>query len=532
MNLFARSKLPVASALPVMPGFMTPRLSHDKKWKRRGIYVLLGFLCFFYSFFIILVPMQLKVPLMAPLIVMLLLVIWALPVRDYFPSKITHFLFWAYTITLLLWPNYLAIALPGLPWITAARLFAAPLVIYILVYASTSLPFKEIMKSRLQAVKPLWVLITIFALIQVVSIVAASQPFLVINRVFNNQVMWTGMFFATVWVMRDVKSLERWIIAYAVMTFILGMMAVWEAQLGQVIWANSVPSIFAIDDPSVERILQGSYRLTGQYRVQTTATTPLSFAEMMVLCVPFLFYLMQKYPKPSVILGCLVVDGLIIYGLIQADARLGFVGLIIGHVLYFLFYALDKRRQDRNSLMGAGLVVSIPVFMVLVTLAVLFIGRLRVRVLGGGQHESSNDARIEQMNIAFEKIWASPIFGFGSGEGGPRIGFMNGEGVVTIDSYYLMVMMDYGFVGFLVFYGMLIYSIYVCAKIAMTAKGADTRRMAAVIAIFISEFLVIKSVLAQEANHPLAFMMLGAVATVAYSARTQTADDRQVRPIA
>lgn len=520
--MFARPKpasVPALTVANVMAGFKIPRLPREKKWKRRGLYTLLAFICFFYSFFVILVPRPVMIPLLFPFLFLIFFIVWALPVGTRAPGKAANRLFWCYTVTLLLWPNYLAIALPGLPWITAARLFAAPLVLLLLVHLSTSQPFKDAMRARLATVKPLWIMVTIFAVVQTISIVMSPEPLMTVNRVFNNQVVWTGMFFAAVWALRDPKSLERWIIAYVVMAFILGVMAIREAQVEHVLWAQSIPSFLKVDDEVVTRILAGSRRLTGQYRTVTTATTPLSFAELMALAVPFLLYTMHKYPRLPVILGCLAVDGLILNSLILTDARLGFVGFILGHFLYLLYYSIDRWKNRPDSIMGAALVVAFPVFIALGVLVVLFVGRVRVRVIGGGQHTYSNQARIDQTNGAFEKIWASPVFGFGSGEGAQRLGFANGEGTITIDSYFLMVLMDYGFVGFFVFYGMLTYAIVVCGKLAVKAPQADTRRLAAVIAIFMAEFLVIKSVLAQEANHPLAFILLGAVATIAYSSR-------------
>ena len=43
-----------------------PRLPHERKWKRRGLYTLLAFICFFYSFFVILVPRPVMIPLLFP----------------------------------------------------------------------------------------------------------------------------------------------------------------------------------------------------------------------------------------------------------------------------------------------------------------------------------------------------------------------------------------------------------------------------------------------------------------------------------
>jgi hypothetical protein len=522
MSIFSRQRpatVPAISAAPVMAGFAVPRLPHERKWKRRGLYALLAFLCFVYSFFVILLPRPLMVPMLFPFLFLIFFIVWALPVGQRHPGKAAERLFWCYTVTLLLWPNYLAVALPGLPWITAARLFAAPLALFLLVYASTSQPFRDIMRARLATVKPLWIMVTIFAVIQVVSVVMSPQPFMTLNRVFNNEVTWTGMFFAAVWVLRNPRSLERWIIAYVLMTFVLGVMAIREQQLERLLWAHSIPSFLQIEDEAVQRILQGSRRLTGQYRVKTTATTPLGFAELLALAVPFLLYLINKYPKLWVIIGCLTVDALILNSLISADARLGFVGAILGHFLYLLYYSYDRWKNRPNDLMGVVLILAFPVFLTLGVLVVLFVGRVRVRVIGGGQHTYSNQARIDQAQMAFEKIWSSPAFGFGSGQGAERLGFANGAGTITVDSYFLAILMDYGFIGFIAFYGMLLYAIKVCVKLAMSSPEAETRRLGAVIAIFMTEFLVIKSVLAQEANHPLAFILLGAVATIAYSAK-------------
>ncbi len=517
----------MAPAYPVMAGFKVPRFPRPGTWKRRAIYALIGLVCFFYSFILLIVPMQVKVPFSMPLIVMIGLIVWALPATNKPPGRWSERLFWYYSFTLLLWPNYLAIAIPGLPWITAARLLATPMVLIILVHASTSAVFKQAMKERLATVRPLWIMVAIFAVIQVVSISVSPQPFLTLNRVFNNQVMWTGLFFAAIWALRSVDRVERWIIAYVVMIFILGLLAVWEAQIGRVIWANSVPSIFQIDDPNVQKILGGSYRLTGQYRVQTTATTPLSFAEAMAMAVPFLLYLVDKYTRPWVIVGCLAVEGLIIYGLIQSDARLGFVGVLVGHFLYLLYFAINRWRFSPRSILGAALVMSFPVMIAVATMAVLFVGRIRVRVLGGGQHQWSDNARYDQMTTAFQKIWESPIFGFGAGDGALKLGFFNPGGEVTIDSYYLAVLMDYGIVGFIVYYAMFIYAACVCAKIALKSRDQELRRIAAATGVFLAQFLIIKSVLAQEANHPLTFVMLGAVATIAYASRqTDTASSR------
>ena len=57
-----------------------------------------------------------------PLAALGLLVIWTLPEVRWAPTRTLRWAFYASFIGLICWPNYLAISLPGLPWITVIRL--------------------------------------------------------------------------------------------------------------------------------------------------------------------------------------------------------------------------------------------------------------------------------------------------------------------------------------------------------------------------------------------------------------------------
>ena len=94
------------------------------------------------------------------------------------------------------------------------------------------------------------------------------------------------------------------------------------------------------------------------------------------------------------------------------------------------------------------------------------------------------------------------------------------SGQLTIDSYYLSMLVDYGIVGFLVFYGMFAASIFYSAKASLAAdlKSPDNLFLAP-IAISLTNFFVIKSVFSQEDNHPLVFMMMGMAAALVVRAR-------------
>ena len=507
----------------IMAGYLRPNAG-GRSWRRFLRYGATIFAVFIYSFFILIIPPQLLPVFLLPMMALILLVIWALPVTERAPPKLLDTLFWLYFGSLFLWPNYLAITIPGLPWITIARLLTAPMVLILIWCASASRPFRDVMHKAYSAMPAMIYLIAIFSFIQVLSIAFSDLPFATINRVFTNMLTWTGLFFASLWVFRDARKIETVTLSYTVMAAILCIMTVFEAMNGGVLWAHSVPGFLKPPDPLIDEILSGSYRLTGQYRVQATQTTPLSLAELLALATPFLFYVVDKYRNFTVIALAVVLDGLIINTLLLADARLGFVALILAHLLALLFVGLRQWRGQSSSLVGPAISLLYPALITATILAVTLVGRIRTRVLGSGQHQGSNDARTEQARLAFQKIWESPFFGFGADRGGYKIGFYSPGGQLTVDSYFLSILMDYGFIGFFVFYGMLVFGI-VKALRNMFA-GRPYGELSVVFAIFLFQFLVIKSVLSQSANHPLLFIALAAVVSIQYHINRTVANSK------
>src|SRR3546814_13038158 len=81
-------------------------------------------------------------PFLVPVIALGLLVIWALPETDWAPTKTLAWLLIAFLIALPLWPNYLAIALPGMPGITLLRIIGAPMILLLLIPLSVSAEFR------------------------------------------------------------------------------------------------------------------------------------------------------------------------------------------------------------------------------------------------------------------------------------------------------------------------------------------------------------------------------------------------------
>jgi O-antigen ligase len=231
----------------------------------------------------------------------------------------------------------------------------------------------------------------------------------------------------------------------------------------------------------------------------------------MAMATPFLIHFALGPFRAGVRLLALAGWPATFYMIILTDSRLGAVGFLLSFVLYVAVWAVMRWRHHRDSLFGPAITLAFPAIFGLFIAATFFVGRLRRMVWGGGEHQFSTDARTEQYTMGLEIIARNP-FGHGIGMGAERLGFTNLAGVLTIDTYYLLIALEYGVLGFFVYYGMLLVGVGKAGQALYKAPTANRETMLLIpLAISTVIFIVIKSVFSQEANHPLIFMMLAAI---------------------
>jgi O-antigen ligase len=152
--------------------------------------------------------------------------------------------------------------------------------------------------------------------------------------------------------------------------------------------------------------------------------------------------------------------------------------------------------------------------------ASFLVGRLHNLVWGDGSQDSSNQARIDQWILGVPKLLHHP-YGYGIGMSADVLGYKS-FGTLTIDSYYLAILLEEGIVGFILYYGMILATIYYCTSTLWKRRSlVGETGLLAPIAIALSAFFVEKSVFSEQDNHPLVFMMMGMAAALAYRTRME-----------
>lgn len=497
-------------------GILQPyaRPGYWQRHRRFGL-TLLGIFAFFYGAFFGITTIYLLMQLAVPLLFLFLMVIWLLPETGKAPVGAVEWLFFAFMYALTLWPNYLALAIPGLPWITAVRLAAAPLAILFLIALSQSASFRGELKRILDSCPLVWKMAAAYTILNVISCIISIEPSTSLRGLVIVLSNWTLIFFVAAYVLSKDGRVEKFAHLITWTTLIMCLIAVWEARLNAVPWAGHIPSFLKIEDPNVESILAGAMR-GGEYRVQSKFTTPLSLAEFISCALPFVFFVIVYGKRMAFrILGGITVP-LIFYVVFKTDARLGIIGCITALILFPALWGLKTLKSDKSSLLAPAIVLGIPAAGFVFFLASFFIGRVGKMIWGSSEQTLSTQTRYDQLHSAIPKIMSHP-WGYGLDKGAEVLNYRLESGFLTIDSYYLTLALDLGVAGFVTFVCMLLGTIYVLLNAILRAEQIDRElTLMGVVLIVVTQFAVIKLVLAQTETHGYFFAVLGAAVALAY----------------
>ncbi|MBX9881845.1 MAG: O-antigen ligase family protein [Sphingomonas sp.] len=455
-------------------------------------------------------------PFLAPLGVIAALIIWVMPQISSPPyAWIDRFLI-AFLFALFCWPDYLALDLPGLPWITAVRLTSFPLTA-LMLYALFGSPAARVRLRTIMSGSPYvaWGVVVFIALAGLSIAMSKDIPGSS-NRYFIALTTWLVPFGAALFYFSQERSARRlaiYLTGFTILSILIGM---YEARYAQLPWKNRIPSFLAVPDERVDALLQGIVRAAdGIYRVQSRFSTSIGLGEFFGMALPFMLHLMMKTRRAGVRLLILSLLPPMFYVVLRTGSRLALIAYISSVALYILFFALRRWVRRRDSLIAPAIVLAYPAVMGLFIIASFLWRRLEVAIWGGGSAAPSTEARRVMVQMAIPLIERNPI-GYGIGRAAETLGFIQpGTNILSIDSYFLSVVLEFGVVGFIIYYGIFVWAAGQAAVTAFRSSDEDISYLAAA-SIAIVNFLISKTIYSQQENHPLAFILLGFVVALCW----------------
>jgi O-antigen ligase len=505
----------------VLAPFRPVRTPRESRRRKRRVLTLVGFVAAIYGFLVSIFPIAWYLYMALPILVLAGLVIWALPESDRFPEDWVERLLFLVFISTFAWPNYLAIQLPGLPWITMVRLFGGPLFLVTMISLSISPVFRAGLARAFAASPWLMRLMIGFVLIQTFTLPLSKHLGDSFNRFLDAQFAWTTIFFVSAYVFQKPGRAKLWAVLLCAMALFLCFLGFAELREQRVLWAGEIPSFLVVQDERVQAILAGGRRAAlSLYRIQATFSTSLNFSEFLALATPFFLFFLIDLRSPAVRLAIIAYIPFSFYIIRATDSRLGVVGFFASFLLYLLLWGLRTWAQRRQHLFAPAVVLAYP-FIAAGFLALSLVWRrLGNMIWGGGAQQASNEAREAQWEMAIPKIMKWPV-GHGVGEGATALGYTNSAGTLTIDSYYLTIGLEYGILGFFVYYGLMLTGVWQASKWAIRSRAPEAGLLVP-LAVSLTVFVIIKGVLSQDDSHSVVFMMLGMVAALtAIAARAE-----------
>lgn len=501
----------------VLPGYRKPKSRNWILTRNALFFGVLIFVSLFYGLLSAIFPVAFYIYMALPIIVIAAVVVWALPDTGRFPGRWVEALFWGFLYAQLIWPNYIALVLPGLPWITINRLVTAPLAAVFLIALSQSRETRQHLKDVFLHSRFIVGCFVTLAVLQVATLPLSPTLESSVNKFIDAQIQWNLIFIVAAYVFSQEGRAKKFFTLYPILIFVLFSVAVFEWRESRVLWADSIPSFLRANDESTQRMLSGASRAsTHIYRVQSIFSTSLNFAEVLGLTVPFLLYWIFYARRVVVRIFCLLSLPPLFWMILCTDSRLGVIAFFVSIIVFTGIYGVRRWVNIKGDIAGPAIVMFYPFFTALFFVATLVSGRLGAIVWGNGAQQASNEGRELQWAMAWPKIGAWP-FGHGTGTAAETLGMTNPAGILTIDSYYLNMLLEYGVIGFFAWAGMWLGGAAQATRWSLR-DNSEEGRMLPIVAAWIIAFFIGKGVLSQDDSHGLAYMTLGMVVGMSWRA--------------
>ncbi len=471
-----------------------------------------------YGFAAVALPPSLLPILIAPVVLCLLLALWLMPDRGVFPLAIIQNAYSVMLVLMVIWPVYIAVVLPGLPWLTPTRMALFVVTFFFLYSVSTSSVLRSHLSVVARSCKPLWIAFLLWEASMFISIPFSHHVATTLKILLDNQLRLVELFFlgCLIYARRGVPT--RTLATLIVLAMICAVDGFIEMKLEYPPWAHHIPSFMRVDDATMANVLGSQARSAdGLYRVRGPFPLSLVFAEYLAICIPFIIHWIVTGRSLMLKVFMAVAWVMVMAAIVITHSRLGLVGALLAHVTYLPMWALRRWRANPSALLGPFILFGAPFAALMLVGVVLSSHTLRTHVLGGGAQAASDLARAQQRAMAMPKVLHNPI-GYGLGQSGQTLGFVNQGGASTVDNHLITSLLDIGVLGTISFYGMFVIAAWLGARMYLTTKDREIE-LGGPLAVTFLVFFVIKTVLSQENNHPLVLLLLGM--TLALSARAR-----------
>jgi len=440
--------------------------------------------------------------------------LWVMPDFPIAPLKKTRALFVVTLIVLLIVPNYYALDIQGLPWISTRRLVIFPLIALFGLSASMSSAIRRDIVSAISTNRLLSLGLIGFFVTIVLSFFTSINLTGSLSQFTDAVLTWLVPWLVTLYVIRSDADVQKTVKVIAICAALVCLLAIVERVLNRHLAIEALPGPLLerlmADSPSIERMVTADPYRDGMYRALSVFGTSLSLGEFAAIATPFGFYyaaysntFFQRLLGVGLVFLCLG-------GIIAAYARGGNVAFAAAFGSFAALWYFRTRRFDRRSIGAAIVAVVAVIFFTSSSIAVMTWQRAHNWVFGGGEAAISTEGRFFQWEASKPHIISNPLTGHGFANGADILGGGTPQGGLTIDSYVLSLIVETGIPSLIFFMLMLFSGIAYSARRFLT-DPSEMGALNGALAGSLIAYMVNRLVLSQRENHTLIFLILGLI---------------------
>ena len=335
-----------------------------------------------------------------------------------------------------LWPSYVAIILPGVGFaLTPQRVGFLLLFSAWLIHVAYDKTMRVRVSETIESNKSVFYLAIAYFIFGIVgSAIVSAAP---VKSVAAGVFQFISYPLVLVFVITYFSQRKHLILLF----YVLMMIALITEIIGLAEWVHQ-DNIFAIFVDPVSEVAQVmmTAKVRGDvYRIQSTFSNPLAFAEFLLLMMPVSLYFL--YPRKCGVAIRLLAGVQIILGLICIYLTASRTSILLA-VLFTIIFGMFLSRLER---MNWSKVIFGSIVMVLLGAIFLPWDTIAAYVVGDSETVNSTLGRIYQLEAGIPAALKSPFFGYVLAQGVIYVAPLK-----SIDNYYLTAALDTGLTGLVI----------------------------------------------------------------------------------
>ncbi|PZU46880.1 MAG: hypothetical protein DI568_10980 [Sphingomonas sp.] len=375
------------------------------------------------------------------------------------------------------WPSYLALDIPGLPWITPPRLVLLAMMLLMTLQIAQSSRVRGEVSEAIAYNKMAFLILGLFWLVAFATIAFSRYPGTSAVVLVQNFVLWNAPFLVAIWVFGDRDVFARFVKAMMWTMCFIFLLTTLEYIQRKPIWFDYIPSFLKIDGPLFAALMEEQVRVgDDRYRARGVFAVHLYFAQFMLMVTPFILHkAIENKGWMRFWAWALLVFNLVVIWM--TNTRTGMSGFILICSGMIGLYALRRflNPTSKSDMVAPGIFMSAPVGMLAFGVLIALSPRLQTMTVGGAQTRGSDQGRDVQWQKGMAALESNP-FGHGADVSARIAGRLVGDRYI-IDSLWLNLLLDFGVLGFVAFIGFILTAAYFGVRMYLRATDERVKLM-------------------------------------------------------